>query len=67
LNDQDWVIAEKLIPKYYGKYIIKFNRPIGRVYHSDNRITENVYYVKIGRNPDGTIKYAYPVVQPKSK
>lgn len=67
LNDQDWVIAEKLIPKYYGLYIIKFNRPIGRVYHSDSRITENLYYVEIGRNADGTIKYAYPVVQPKSK
>lgn len=67
LNDQDWVIAEKLIPKYYGQYTIKFNRPIGRVYHFDSRITENVYYVQIGRNADGTIKYAYPVVQPQSK
>ena len=62
LNEQDWVIAERLIPKYYGLYIIKFNRPIGTVYHPDGRITENVYYVKIGRNADGTIKYAYPVV-----
>ena len=65
LNEQDWVIAEKLIPKYYGQYIIKFNRPIGRVYHPDGRITENVYYVQIGRNADGTIKYAYPVVKPQ--
>jgi hypothetical protein len=63
LNEQDWVIAEKLIPKYYGQYIIKFNRPIGRVYHPDGGITENVCYVQIGRNADGTIKYAYPVVK----
>jgi hypothetical protein len=67
LNEQDWVIAEKLIPKYYGQYIIKFNRPIGRVYHPDGRITENVYYVEIGRNADGTIKYAYPIVKSKEK
>jgi hypothetical protein len=65
LNEQDWVIAEKLIPKYYGQYIIKFNPPIGRVYHPDGGITENVYYLQIGRNADGTIKYAYPVVKPK--
>lgn len=65
LNDRDWVIAEKYIPNYYGQYIIKFNRPIGRVYHPDGRITENVEYVKIGRNADGTIKYAYPVVSPQ--
>lgn len=65
LNEQDWVIAEKLIPKYYGQYIIKFNRPIGRVYHPDGRITENVYYVTIGRNADGTIKYAYPIIAPE--
>lgn len=64
LNEQDWVIAEKLIPKFYGQYIIKFKRPVGRVYHPDGSITENVYYIQIGRNADGTIKYAYPIVKP---
>lgn len=65
LNDEDWLHAEKLIPKYYGQYIIKFHRPIGRVYHPDGNITENVIYAEIGRNADGTIKYAYPIVTPK--
>lgn len=65
LNDQDWLTLEKLIPKYYGNYTIKFNRPIGRVYHTDGSVTENVIYALIGRNPDGTIKYAYPIVKPK--
>lgn len=65
LNDEDWLKVEKLIPKYYGNYLIKFNRPIGRVYHGDGSITENVIYAEIGRNPYGTIKYAYPIVKPK--
>ncbi len=65
LNDRDWLQAEKLMPKYYGYYVIKFNRPIGRVYHDDGRISENVVYAEIGRNSDGTIKYAYPIVEPK--
>ncbi len=67
LNDRDWLQAEKLIPKYYGQYIIKFNRPIGRVYHPDGSVTENVFYAEIGRNFDGTIKYAYPIVKPQRK
>lgn len=66
LNDQDWLHLEKLIPKYYGNYTIKFKRPIGRVYHADGSITENVIYAEIGRNSDGTIKYAYPIVKPKT-
>ncbi|NET24444.1 hypothetical protein [Okeania sp. SIO1I7] len=45
--------------------VIKFNCLIGRVYHGDGRITENVVYAEIGRNSDGTIKYAYPIVEPK--
>ncbi|MDM3855636.1 MAG: hypothetical protein PT120_12245 [Aphanizomenon gracile PMC649.10] len=65
LNDQDWLRLEKLIPKYYGNYTIKFNRPIGRVYHTDRSIAENVFYAQIARNADGTIKYAYPIVLPK--
>ncbi|WP_353932209.1 hypothetical protein WJM97_06385 [Okeanomitos corallinicola TIOX110] len=65
LNDQDWLTLEKLISKYYGNYTIKFNRPIGRVYHTDGSVTENVIYALIGRNPDGTIKYSYPIVKPK--
>jgi hypothetical protein len=65
LNDDDWLQLEKLIPKYYGNYTIKFNHSIGRVYHSDGSVTENVNYALIGRNTDGTIKYAYPIVTPK--
>ena len=67
LNDDDWLQAEKLIPKYHGNYVIKFNRPIGVVYHVDGSITKNVFYAEIGRNADGTIKYAYPIVTPKVK
>ncbi len=29
LNVQDWVQAEKVIPKYPGRYIIDFKRPVG--------------------------------------
>lgn len=65
LNDQDWLQLEKLIPKYYGNYTIKLSRPIGRVYHTDGSVTEDVIYAQIGRNSDGTIKYAYPIVKPK--
>ena len=67
LNDDDWLQAEKLIPKYHGNYVISFNRPIGIVYHVDGSITKNVFYAEIGRNADGTIKYAYPIVTPKIK
>lgn len=58
LNDQDWLQAEKLMPKYYGYYVIKLNRPVGRVYHINGRISENVVYAEIGRNSNGTVKYA---------
>ncbi|TAG95931.1 MAG: hypothetical protein EAZ09_09690 [Oscillatoriales cyanobacterium] len=62
LNPDDWVNAEQLIPKYCGKYIIDFQRPIGRVYHADGKITESVTCAKIKRNSNGTLKYGYPVV-----
>jgi len=63
LNPHDWVNAEQWIPKYSGKYIIDFQRAIGRVYHSDGTITESVTCAKIERKPDGTLKYGYPVVK----
>ena len=63
LNPHDWVNAEQLIPKYSGKYIIDFQRAIGRVYHPDGTITESVTCAKIKRKPDGTLKYGYPVVK----
>ncbi|GAB4199318.1 MAG: hypothetical protein Fur006_49890 [Coleofasciculaceae cyanobacterium] len=62
LNQQDWVKAEQLTPKHPGRYIIDFQRPIGRVYHSDGTITENVTLAFIKRKPDGTLKSGYPVV-----
>ncbi|NJK75603.1 MAG: hypothetical protein HC942_18250 [Microcoleus sp. SU_5_6] len=37
LNAEDWIIAEQLVPKYRGAYIIDFHRPIGRVYHPIER------------------------------
>jgi len=63
LDSEDWIIAEQLIPKYSGKYIIDFQRPIGIVYHPDGTITENVTCAKIKRNPNGTLKYGYPVLK----
>jgi hypothetical protein len=63
LNPDDWVNAEQLIPKCSGKYIIDFQRAIGRVYHPDKTITESVTCAKIERKPDGTLKYGYPVVK----
>jgi hypothetical protein len=62
LNSEDWIIAEKLVPKYRGQYIIDFQRPIGRVYHSNRTITENVSRAFIQRNIDGTLNCGYPIV-----
>ncbi|MGK7900046.1 MAG: hypothetical protein AB4352_01280 [Hormoscilla sp.] len=62
LNLQDLVKAEQVTPKHPGRYIIDFQRPLGRVYHADGSITENVTRVNIKRKLDGTLKYAYPVV-----
>ncbi len=44
-----------------GRYVIDFKRPVGRVYHRDGTITENVTRINIKRKPDGTLRYAYPV------
>lgn len=62
LNDEDWVKAEQSAPKHPGRYILDFQRPVGRVYHPDGTLTENVTRVVIRRNPDGTLKCGYPVV-----
>lgn len=62
LNDEDWVKAEQSAPKHPGRYILDFNRPVGRIYHPDGTVSENVTRVLIRRNPDGTLKCAYPVV-----
>ena len=62
LDQQDWVKAEQLTPKHPGRYIIDFKRPIGRVYHPDGTITENVTRAFIKRKPDGTLKSGYPVL-----
>ena len=61
-NTQDWVEAEKFIPKYYGQYIVDFQRPIGRVYCTDGTVIENVTRAFIIRNKYGTLKTAYPVL-----
>lgn len=61
LDMQDWVKAEKLSPKYPGRYIIDFKRAIGRVYNLDGTITENVTRAVIERNRDGTLNFGYPV------
>jgi hypothetical protein len=60
-NSDDWVLAEQLIPKHLGRYIIDFERPIGRVYHPDGSITEGVTRAFIQRNIDGTLNCGYPV------
>ena len=60
---QDWVEAEKRAPKHPGRYVIDFERPIGRVYHADGTtITENVTRAFVQRNRDGTLNSAYPVL-----
>lgn len=61
LNDDDIILAEQVTPKYSGRYIIDFKRPVGRIYHRDGTITENVTRINIKRKPDGTLRYAYPV------
>ncbi|WP_449417574.1 hypothetical protein [Phormidium nigroviride] len=62
LNSQDWVKAEQAIPKYPGRYIINFKRPIGKVHYLDGKIIENVTHAFIRRNLDGTFKCAYPIL-----
>ena len=58
---ENWVEAEKLIPKHPGKYIIDMKRPIGRVYKTDGTTVENVTRAFVRRNPDGTLDTAFPV------
>ena len=62
LNNEDLVKAEQSAPKHQGRYILDFNRPVGKVYHPDGTVTENVTRVLIRRNPDGTLKCGYPVL-----
>lgn len=62
LDAEDWILAEQLVPKYRGEYIINFYRPIGRVYHPDGTITENVTRAFIKRKIDGTLNCGYPIV-----
>ena len=62
LDAEDWIVAEQLVPKYRGEYIIDFHRPIGRVYHPDLRITQNVTRAFIKRKIDGTLNCGYPIV-----
>ncbi len=61
-DEKDWIEAEKFIPQYPGRYVIDFERSIGRVYHPDGNITENVTRAFIRRNFDGTLDAGYPVV-----
>ena len=61
LNEQGWVIAEQLAPKHPGNYVIDLKHPIGRVYHPDGALTDNVTRAFVQRRPDGTINSAYPV------
>ncbi|HLO87613.1 MAG TPA: hypothetical protein VK203_21765 [Nostocaceae cyanobacterium] len=62
LSEEDWVKAEQIIPKYPGRYIIDFKRPIGRVYQPDGTIIENVTCAFIKRKDDGTLNCGYPVL-----
>jgi hypothetical protein len=62
LDARNWVKAEQVTPKYPGRYIIDFKRPIGRVYHPDGTVTENVTRAFIRRNLDGTLRAGYPVL-----
>ena len=61
LTEQDWVIAEQLIPKHPGNYVVDFKRSIGRVYYPDGTIIDNVTCAFVQRRPNGTINSAYPV------
>lgn len=62
LNAEYWVKAENIIPKHPGRYIIDFKNPIGRVYHPDGTITENVTRAFVQRKNDGTLNSSYPVL-----
>jgi hypothetical protein len=59
--NEDWVLAEQAAPKHPGRYVIDFERPVGRVWHKDGTATENVTRAYVHRNGDGTLKTSYPV------
>lgn len=42
-------------------HLAEFNKPIGRVYHPDGNVTENVTKVLVVRRPDSTVKTSYPI------
>ncbi|MGB3239525.1 MAG: hypothetical protein WBB29_14600 [Geitlerinemataceae cyanobacterium] len=62
-NMKDVVRAEQSAPKHPGQYILNFQQPIGRVYHPNGSITEDVTDAAIGRKTDGTLRYGYPVIK----
>lgn len=60
---EEVVLAEKSAPKHPGRYVLGFPKPIGRVYHPDGSITDDVTDAAIGRKQDGTLRYGYPVLK----
>jgi hypothetical protein len=59
-DDNDIVEAERHTPTEPGAHVVDMKRPIGRVYHPDGSITEDVTQVRVIRKPNGAIRSSFP-------
>lgn len=66
-DDKFIVEAEQRAPLTQGENVVQMGRPVGRVYHPDGSITENVTSVIVIRNADGTLVTSYPIDQNKPR
>ncbi len=61
-DEMIWIEAEKLIDPQPGYYLIKFDKPIGRIYLTDGNIVSDVHQMFLRRNRYGLIKFGFPVL-----
>jgi hypothetical protein len=59
-DDKFIVEAEQRAPLTPGEHIVPMGRPVGRAYHPDGTVTENVTSVLVVRRADDTLITSYP-------
>jgi peptidoglycan hydrolase-like protein with peptidoglycan-binding domain len=60
-DDNFIVEAEQRAPLTPGVHDVPMGRPVGRVYHKDGTVTENVTTVRVKRRPDLTVETSFPI------
>ena len=65
LDNRFIVEAEQRAPLVAGSHAVEMGRSVGRVFHPDGRVTDNVTTVIVVRRPNLTVKVSYPY-SPKS-